>query len=176
MSDTTETEKIANRRTVVGVYRSHAEARNAVCDLQAAGFTENQIGIASRDTEGHYLKHPDNSMASEGAIAGATSGLGIGALWGLAIAAGVLPAIGPVIAGGTLAAIAASAAGSAAAGGLIGALVGSGIPEDEADYYQTEFENGRVIAIVNTSTEGRERANQILDSCNAYSYDRRERQ
>ena len=176
MSDTTKTENLANRRTVVGVYHSHAEARNAVRDLKAAGFTENQIGIASRDTEGHHLKNPDSSMASDGMIAGATSGLSIGALWGLGIAAGVLPAIGPVIAGGTLAAIAASAAGAAAAGGLIGALVGSGIPEDEADYYQTEFENGRVIVIVNTSTEDRERANQILESCNAYSYDCREKQ
>ena len=173
MSDTTETEKIANRRTVVGVYRSHTEARNAVCDLKAAGFTENQIGIASRDTEGQYLKHPDDSMASEGAIAGATSGLGIGALWGVAIAAGVLPAIGPVIAGGTLAAIAASAAGSAAAGGLIGALVGSGIPEDEANYYQTEFENGHIIVIVNTGTKDYQKAIQILYSYNAYDYDRR---
>ena len=173
MSSTPKTGDTTNRETVAKVYHSHAEARDAVCDLLAAGFTDDQVGIASRDTEGHHLEHADNSMASEGAITGATSGLGIGALWGLAIAAGVLPAIGPVIAGGTLVAIAASAAGSAAAGGLIGALVGSGIPEDEANYYQTEFENGHIIVIVNTGTEDYQKASKILDNCNAYDYDRR---
>jgi hypothetical protein len=49
-------------------------------------------------------------------------------------AAGVLPAIGPVIAGGLLAAVAASAAAGAAAGGIVGALIGLGIPEEEARY------------------------------------------
>ena len=42
------------------------------------------------------------------AAAGILAGRRSGARWGIGIAAGVLPMIGPVIAGGTLAAIAAS--------------------------------------------------------------------
>jgi hypothetical protein len=53
-----------------------------------------------------------------------------------------------VIAGGTLATILANAAGGAAIGGVIGALTGAGIPEDEARYYQNEFEAGRTIVTV----------------------------
>ena len=174
MSSTTKTNNATARETVVGVYHSHAEAQNAVHELKAAGFTDDQIGVAARDIDGTYSEQVDDTMAPEGAAAGAATGLGIGALWGLGIAAGILPAIGPVIAGGTLAAIAASAAGTAAAGGLIGALVGSGIPEDEADYYQTEFENGRTIVTVKSGTADYQKASQILDGYNAYDYDRRE--
>ncbi len=113
-----------DRDTVVAVFHSHAEAQQAVCELKDAGFTDKQIGIAAKDRDGSYQEQTGETMAGEGATAGAVGGLGIGALWGLGIVAGVLPAIGPVIAGGALAAIAASAAGTAAAGGLIGALVG----------------------------------------------------
>ena len=62
--------------------------------------------------------------------------------------AGVIPVIGPVIAGGTLAVILANAAGGAAIGGLLGALTGAGIPEEEARYYQGEFEAGRTLVTV----------------------------
>ncbi|MGH7129004.1 MAG: general stress protein, partial [Planctomycetaceae bacterium] len=62
--------------------------------------------------------------------------------------AGLLPAIGPVIAGGLLMSILASAAGGAAAGGLVGALIGLGIPEEEARFYDTEFRAGRTVVTV----------------------------
>jgi uncharacterized protein (TIGR02271 family) len=69
-------------------------------------------------------------------------------LWGLGILAGVLPAIGPAIAGGTLAAILSSAAAGAATAGVAGALIGAGIPEEEANYYESEFRAGRVLVTV----------------------------
>jgi len=53
-----------------------------------------------------------------------------------------------LFAGGTLAAILASAAGGAAAAGIAGALVGLGIPEDEAKHYDSEFQAGRTIVTV----------------------------
>ena len=162
------------RETVVGVFHSHTEAQKAVRDLKAAGFNEEQIGIASRDQEGTFAEQNEETMAEEGAVAGAATGLGAGALWGLGIVAGALPAVGPVIAGGALAAVAASAAGTAAAGGLIGALVGWGIPEEEANYYHSEFENGRTIVTVKCGTDRWDEAHRILDTANAYDYHRRE--
>jgi len=163
-----------DRETVVAVFHSHAEAQKAVRELKGAGFTDEQIGIAAKDEQGTYQEQTDGNMAGQGATAGAVGGLGAGALWGLGIIAGVLPAIGPVIAGGALAAIAASAVGTAAAGGLIGALVGLGIPEKEAEYYEGEFNSGRTVVTVKSGKANCNKASGILDESNSYDYDRRE--
>ena len=168
------------RSTAVGVFHSHREAQQAIRELKSAGFTEKQIGVTGADPDGSAAgelqgEAETGSKAGEGAAIGAGVGLGTGALWGLGIAAGVLPAIGPVIAGGTLAAILASAAGVAAAGGITGALIGAGIPEEEAEYYQTQVEAGRIVVTVQTSDSAHyDRAAAILDDANAYDYDRRE--
>jgi hypothetical protein len=60
----------------------------------------------------------------------------------------VLPAIGPVIAGGVLASVLASAAGAATVGGILGALIGLGVPENEARVYEREFHAGRTLVTV----------------------------
>jgi pseudouridine-5'-phosphate glycosidase len=65
-----------------------------------------------------------------------------------------MPVLGPALAGGALAAILSSAAAGAAVAGLAGALIGLGIPKEEAEYYQREFEAGRVVVTV--AAEGRE--------------------
>jgi len=163
-----------DRETAVAIFHSHAEAQKAVRELKNAGFTDEQIGIAAKDQEGTYQEQTEGTMASEGATAGAVGGLGAGALWGLGIVAGILPAIGPVIAGGALVAVAASAVGTAAAGGLIGALVGLGIPEKEAEYYEGEFNSGRTVVTVKAGKAKYNKASCILDDSNAYDFDRRE--
>ena len=163
-----------NPNTVVGVFHSHAEAQRAVRELTAAGFTEDQIGIASQDQQGSDPQQAEGNKAGESIAAGAATGVGAGALWGLGIVAGVLPALGPVIAGGALAAVVASAAATGVAGGLVGALVGLGIPEDEASYYQREFEQGRAVVTVNAADAQAAEAAAILDRSNAYDYRRRE--
>jgi hypothetical protein len=52
------------------------------------------------------------------------------------------------VAGGTLVAILASAGTGAAIAGLAGALIGLGVPEDEANYYEREFKAGRTLVTV----------------------------
>src|SRR5512135_2742886 len=139
------------RSTVVGVFEDRRQADTAINELRQAGFREDQIGVATRRAEGETLEATtaeEGSRAGTGAITGALAGAGLGGLVGLGVIAGVIPVIGPVIAGGTLAAILANAAGGAAIGGLVGALAGSGIPEEEARYYQGEFEAGRTIVTV----------------------------
>ena len=64
------------------------------------------------------------------------------------MAAGLIPAIGPVIAGGTLMALVASAGTGAAVGTVLGGLIGLGIPEDDAAYYDSEFRTGRTLVTV----------------------------
>jgi len=75
--------------------------------------------------------------------------------------------IGPAIAAGTLGVILSNAAVGAGVAGLVGALIGAGIPEEEAQYYQSEFEAGR--AIVTVTANGRaDEATAILRRYGAY--------
>lgn len=159
------------RETVIGVFHSTREAQQAVRELKAAGFDDSQIGFAAQDREGSYEEQTEGNKAGKGAAVGAATGLGAGALWGLGIVAGILPAIGPVIAGGALAAVAASAAGTAAAGGVVGALVGMGIPEEEAKYYESQFNEGRTLVTVHAKQRFVD-AHRILDDANAYDFQR----
>lgn len=157
------------RTTVVGVFNDHRQADKAVSELLSAGFRNDQIGIAGRHDETALGGTADEhgSHAASGALTGALAGVGLGGLVGLGVLAGVIPVLGPIIAGGTLATILANAAGGLALGGLAGALAGSGIPEEEAKYYHGEFEAGRTIVTV--KADGRnDEATTILRRHGAY--------
>jgi len=157
--------------TIVGVFHDSSHAQEAIRDLKTAGFTEEQIGVISPDhstTTGEKSTKKKGSHVAEGAAAGVAAGAGVGALWALGIAAGVLPVIGPVIAGGLLASVAASAAGGAAIAGIVGALVGLGIPEEDAQYYEGEFKQGRTIVTVKANGRAEE-AWEILHRHGAYN-------
>ena len=100
-------------------------------------------------------------------MTGALTGLGLGALAGLGVLSGVIPVVGPAIAAGTLGVILSNAAAGAGIAGLVGALIGAGIPEDEAKYYHGEFEAGRTIVTV--TADGRaDEATAILRRHGAY--------
>jgi hypothetical protein len=159
---------VTTNRTVVGVFHDADRARDAVRDLRNAGFTEDQIGVISRHTDrgGDYVE--EGSKAAAGAATGAAAGAGIAALWSLGISFGVLPVIGPILAAGPIAAALISAAGGAAAGGLVGALIGMGLPEEEAQYYEGEFQSGRTLVTVNAGARYGE-AWSILQRHGAYS-------
>jgi uncharacterized protein (TIGR02271 family) len=143
---------MSDRTTVIGIFEDRTQAQRAIGDLKRAGFTEKDIGVTTRDSESKEGKITHDTgketHAAQGAVAGVAAGAGVGALWGLGILAGVLPAIGPAIAGGTLAANLSSAAAGAATAGIAGALIGLGIPEEEAKYYDQEFRAGRTLVTV----------------------------
>jgi hypothetical protein len=136
--------------TIVGVFEDRVNADKAVDDLFRAGFDEDQIGVAMRhDDELIYdATGEGHTHAGSCAVKGALTGLGLGTFAGLGLLAGVIPAVGPAIAGGTLGIVLSNAAAGARIVGLVGALVGAGIPEHEAKYYRDEFEAGRTIVTV----------------------------
>jgi hypothetical protein len=162
----------AQRSTIIGVFEDRQQADRAVDELRRAGFRDDQIGVAMRYDEGEFegedaVDSAEGTRAGTGAVTGALAGLGFGALAGLGVLSGVIPVIGPAIAGGTLGIILTNAAAGAGIGGLVGALAGAGIPEDEAHYYQGEFEAGRTIVTV--QADGRaDEARAILRRYNAY--------
>jgi len=138
---------------VVGVFETEARAERAIADLKAAGFDDDAIGMIHRNSEGKTIKTgaADDTYAEEGAVAGAVAGAAGGALVGAGIMAGGIPVIGPVLALGTLGTILVNAAGGAAIVGLTGALIGWGIPEEDAEYYENEVKSGRYLVTVETS-------------------------
>jgi uncharacterized protein (TIGR02271 family) len=166
---------MSDRTTVIAVFDDRTQAQRAIGELKRVGFTEKEIGVTTRDSEsgdGKLARASDkgDTHAAEGAVAGVAAGAGVGALWGLGILAGVLPAIGPAIAGGTLAAILSSAAAGAATAGVAGALIGLGIPEEEANYYDQEFRAGRTVVTVQALGRQAE-ARSILQQAGGRSMD-----
>lgn len=141
------------RDVLVGVFDHRSQAQQAVNELKRAGFTDEQIGVIARSDSTDTASDDDSSgsYAEEGAITGLAAGAGVGALWGLGILAGAIPGIGPAIAGGTLGVLLSSAAAGAAAAGIAGALIGLGIPEEEAQQYESEFRAGRTLVTVKGS-------------------------
>jgi hypothetical protein len=146
------------QHTVVGSFGTRSQAQDAVAELRRLGFRDDQVGLVTRSATNNNPDAVDNTgmpdnlgddtnwerNAGMGAAAGAMTGTGLG----LAIAAGLIPAIGPVIAGGTLAALIASAGAGAAAGGILGAFVGLGISDDDAKFSEEELNAGRTIVTV----------------------------
>jgi len=155
--------------TVIGVFETHARAEQAVANLKAAGFEDSKIGMVYRDAEGNVVKTgaADETYADEGAVAGAVAGAAGGAAIGAGILAGVIPVIGPVLALGTLGTILVNAAGGAALIGLAGALIGWGIPEEDATFYEGEVQSGRYLVVVDAGNQEAE-ARTILHSRGGY--------
>jgi hypothetical protein len=161
--------KRGNRDVVIGVFYTRSEAEQAIRDLRTAGFLDDKIGMVARDHDGHIVREKGGeTLAEEGAAAGAVVGAGAGALVGLGVITGTIPVLGPVLAIGTLGTILLNAAGGAAILGLVGALVGLGIPEDEAEYYESEVHGGRFLVTVDAGNRESE-AWSILHRSGGYN-------
>src|ERR1044071_9365443 len=116
-------------KTITRLYNSHAEARAAVRDLEAAGVSHGDISILASNADNWYdaknNTYPDRDLdGSDDRAEGAAAGGGIGALAGGA--AGLLtglgliaiPGVGPVVAAGWLVTTLAGAAAGGATGGI----------------------------------------------------------
>jgi hypothetical protein len=158
------------RSTVVGVFENTSDADRAISQLHAAGFTNDQIGVAGRNSNASETTEKGSHVLA-GAATGAAVGAGAGGLVALGILAGVIPGIGPAIAAGTLGMVLANAASGAAIAGVAGALVGLGIPEEEAKHYEGEFKTGRTIVTVKDISGQAGDAWRILQSNGAYNHE-----
>src|SRR6476646_1519790 len=71
-------------RTVVGLFARRRDAEGAIRDLKAAGFKDDQVGVALQDKEEQGdLLESTGAKEAEGAAAGAMSGGLVGGLIGL---------------------------------------------------------------------------------------------
>ncbi len=127
----------------VGLFSDRQSAETALTQLKDSGFDMNKVSVVNKNTDmdnmasgasgksdGSQVAESAGESAAVGGVAGGAIGL-IGSLGILAI-----PGVGPAAELGVLLAntVFAGALG-AASGGLLGALVGWGLPEDQAQYY-----------------------------------------
>lgn len=151
--------------------RTVEQAENIVLELKQAGFTSDDISALLPDRRGtRDFAHEHHTKAPEGATTGGVLGLGLGA--GLGWLAGVgalaIPGIGPFIAAGPIMAALGGAAVGTATGGIIGALVGMGIPEFEAKRYDAKVREGSILISVHTeSGQQRDVAKDVFKRNNA---------
>lgn len=156
------------RRPAIYSFENRDHAERALGDLRNAGLKEDEIGWAMRHEEAPAGAHDASDEVAKDATAGAVTG---GVLGGLGAAAGMalIPGIGPFLAGGYLGTILITAGASAAAGGVLGGLIGMGVEQDEAEFYDREFREGRPVMTINSSDRDDE-VREIMRRSGGYDY------
>jgi hypothetical protein len=161
-------------RRAVGVFANRLETENALLEIKSSGFPMENVSVVGRnaDTEdrvaGVEVHKSIDNKADEGAVAGALTGGAVGGVTGLLVGLGSLaiPGVGPVLlAGAAATALATTLAGTAiGAGGasLLGALIGLGIPDNEAQVYSDFLEQGYYLVVVDGTESQVRRAGEVL--------------
>lgn len=137
-------------QTVVGLFRSKEQAEEAIRELKARDFGDEDISLVARH-EGQGRDDESMSYDNQNLADGTATGGAIGGLAGLLAGAGALliPGIGPIIAAGPLA----GALTGIVTGGIAGGLIDYGIPEEEGERYEQELHGGSILVAVETEDD-----------------------
>ena len=140
----------------VGTFPTRQAAEEALTELRDCGFDMDCISaIAQNQPDREQLAgvevESSSQRAKDGAETGAVVGATTGGMLGLIGSLGILaiPGVGlatevAVLLGNTLLGSGFGAAG----GGLVGALIGWGIPEEQAKYYDELLSKGNYVVLV----------------------------
>ncbi len=172
---TTDTQTRYHR--AVGLFTTRKEAEAALHRLRDTSFDMDHISIVAksgeklRDLDSNNVsqrgdaKRSDAEQAKDGAGAGATTGAVAGGVVGLIGSLGVLaiPGVGAAAEVGFLLGNTLLGSGiGAVGGGLVGALIGWGVPEDEANYYNDKVYNEDNYLVMVEGTEDEIRAAETV--------------
>jgi outer membrane lipoprotein SlyB len=127
---------------IYGLFDTPKHLEEAYHLLLAAGIKDDDISLLmTEDTHDRDFKMLEKNKAKEGVAAGGILGGTLGGiLGGVASLGSVITGIGLVIVGPMIA--------LAAAGGLLGGLIGHGMPKDEAERLQKEIHDGKTMMAV----------------------------
>jgi len=151
-----------DKKIIGGVFSDVATTEKVIRELKDHGYHSKDISVFAHDkSKVNVLENETNTgvttndegrgkNAGKGAGIGAASGGLLGGLGGLVVGLGLLtiPGIGQIAAAGPLAAALTGAAVAAGGGGIIGALVGLGMPEEQAKQYEGFLKSGKIIVLV----------------------------
>jgi uncharacterized membrane protein len=163
---------MSEHNTSIGIFDSHAQAEEAIKDLQRSGLDIKRLSIVGRDyhTDEHVVGYYNTGdrMAYWG-----KQGAFWGGLWGLLMGAGffLIPGIGPLVVAGPLVGwIVGALEGAAVVGGLSvlgAALYSMGIPKDSILRYETAIKSGKYVLIYHGTAEEIEQCKRVLDAAKA---------
>ncbi len=161
-------------KVVAALYEDLSQARDAVEELEAAGFLHDDISVVqghkgsdAPDGDGQPDRTDMGDVARD-AAKGAGVGAVLGGAGGLIAGLGLLtiPGLGPVLAIGPLLGLLTGVETGIPAGALTGSLIGAlqllDIPEDEAYQYSEGVRLGRALVTVHANGTDAPRAREIL--------------
>ena len=150
--------------TVIGVFGSMRDARDAVARLDTGGWREPHVSLITRGRESELdatgpLDQGDR-MEKNAAI-GAAAGSAVGLLASSALL--IIPGIGPVVFAGAMA----SGITGGLVGGIVGAMSGWGVKEDRVVEYERDLQSGKTLVVVAGDPLRLAEAKAILDESEA---------
>lgn len=149
--------------SVISIFNSQGQAEEALQELKESGYSEADMSLVAKEDEDTGRQQDveageEMTVGDQNLNNGTTTGGAIGGIAGLLAGAGTLaiPGVGPIIAAGPIAA----GLSGAAAGGLTGALVDYGIPQEVSQDYEEQIRSGNMLAIYE-GIESDEEASEI---------------
>jgi hypothetical protein len=163
-----------HERRAVGVFANRLETESALLEIKSSGFLMDNVSVVGRNADtkdrvaGVEVHKSIDNKADEGAVAGAVTGGAVGGIAGLLVGLGTLaiPGVGPILlAGAAATTLATTLAGTAiGAGGasLLGALIGLGVPDNDAQIYSDLLQQGYYLVVVDGTETQVHHAGEIL--------------
>ena len=142
-------------KRAVGTFPTRKDAEVALINLRDAGFNMDRVSAIAQNPTGEDIADVEVKSSAErakegaetGAVMGATTGGILGLIGSLSVLA--IPGVGIATEVAVLLGNALLGSGVGAAGGsLAGALIGWGIPEEQAEYYQELVSEGNYVVLV----------------------------
>ena len=160
-------------KRAVGTFPTHQDAETALIQLRDAGFNMDRISAIARNSENQekiadVTVKSSTQRAKEGAEAGALIGGTTGGIIGLIGSLSILaiPGVGIATEVAVLLGNALLGSGIGATGGsVVGALIGWGIPEEQAIYYDELLSQGYYVVLVEGTEAEINGAEAILLNC-----------
>lgn len=156
-------------KRAVGIFPTRQDAEIALTELRDAGFDMDKISAIAQNPQGDDIAEAEVKSSAErakegaetGAVMGATTGGILGLIGSLSVLA--IPGVGVVTEVAVLLGNALLGSGvGAASGTLAGALIGWGIPEEQAAHYEELLSQGNYVVLVEGTTAEINGAEAIL--------------
>ena len=158
---------MSENNTTIAICNTHAEAEQAVKELQKSGYDMKKLSIVGKDyhTEEDVVGYYDTGdrMKKWGKL---------GAFWGILFGSAffIIPGIGPIVVGGPfVASIVGGLEGAIAVGGFsaLGAgLYSVGIPKGSVIQYETAIKTDKYLVLAHGCADEVAKAKEIIDPLN----------
>lgn len=143
-------------KAILCIATTQNQARSITDSLKDAGFSNDDISVLLADKgETSDFAREEDTRVPEGAATGASAGGLLGGALGWLVGIGTLaiPGAGPFLAAGPILSALGGLAVGATAGGVGGALVGVGIPDEDAKRYESRLRGGNILLSVHTDDD-----------------------